>query len=127
VCAAGAAEPRPPNPVADAVAGKPKRPRAAGPGAGPRARRSKDPYFMNVFLWIVQALLAAMFAMAGAMKATQPKDKAEERVRQLRVRPGRRPETAPPLQPVPGPREDPQQGAFRHPLSQGLLQGCRRR
>ncbi|MEV5955772.1 DoxX family protein [Streptomyces sp. NPDC051987] len=30
---------------------------------------------MNVFLWIVQAVLAAMFALAGAMKATQPKDK----------------------------------------------------
>ncbi|MET8330803.1 DoxX family protein [Streptomyces sp. NPDC005181] len=30
---------------------------------------------MNVFLWIVQGLLAAMFAMAGVMKATQPKDK----------------------------------------------------
>ncbi|WP_371660896.1 hypothetical protein [Streptomyces sp. NBC_00280] len=30
---------------------------------------------MNVFLWIVQAVLAAMFAMAGVMKATQPKDK----------------------------------------------------
>ncbi|GAB2869428.1 DoxX family protein [Nocardioides pacificus] len=30
---------------------------------------------MNVFLWILQALLAAMFAMAGIMKATQPKEK----------------------------------------------------
>ncbi|WP_060887909.1 DoxX family protein [Streptomyces caniscabiei] len=30
---------------------------------------------MNVFLWIVQAVLAAMFAMAGVMKATQPKEK----------------------------------------------------
>ncbi|MGH3735339.1 MAG: DoxX family protein [Micromonosporaceae bacterium] len=30
---------------------------------------------MNVFLWIVQAILAAMFAMSGLMKATQPKDK----------------------------------------------------
>lgn len=29
---------------------------------------------MNVFLWIVQAVLAAMFAMAGVMKSTQPKD-----------------------------------------------------
>ncbi|MFF5010302.1 DoxX family protein [Streptomyces phaeochromogenes] len=30
---------------------------------------------MNVFLWIVQALLAAMFAMAGLMKSTQPREK----------------------------------------------------
>ncbi|MEU1194527.1 DoxX family protein [Streptomyces sp. NPDC005859] len=30
---------------------------------------------MNVFLWIVQAVLAAMFAMAGVMKSTQPKDR----------------------------------------------------
>ncbi|WP_406019785.1 DoxX family protein [Nocardioides sp. NBC_00850] len=30
---------------------------------------------MNVFLWILQALLAAMFLMAGVMKATQPKEK----------------------------------------------------
>ena len=30
---------------------------------------------MNTFLWIVQAVLAAMFAMAGVMKSTQPKDK----------------------------------------------------
>jgi uncharacterized membrane protein YphA (DoxX/SURF4 family) len=30
---------------------------------------------VNVFLWIVAALLAAMFLMAGAMKATQPKEK----------------------------------------------------
>ncbi|MCC5582184.1 DoxX family protein [Microtetraspora sp. AC03309] len=28
---------------------------------------------MNVFLWILQALLAAMFAMAGATKSTRPK------------------------------------------------------
>ncbi|MFE7794787.1 DoxX family protein [Streptomyces sp. NPDC057460] len=35
---------------------------------------------MNVFLWIVQALLAAMFAMAGVMKATQPKDKLVEKL-----------------------------------------------
>jgi len=35
---------------------------------------------MNVFLWIVQVLLAAFFAMAGAMKATQPKDKLVERL-----------------------------------------------
>lgn len=30
---------------------------------------------MNVALWIVQGLLAAMFAMAGVMKTTQPKEK----------------------------------------------------
>lgn len=30
---------------------------------------------MNVFLWVVQSALAAMFAMGGLMKATQPKDK----------------------------------------------------
>jgi uncharacterized membrane protein YphA (DoxX/SURF4 family) len=30
---------------------------------------------VNVFLWIVQAVLAAMFATAGVMKSTQPKDK----------------------------------------------------
>jgi uncharacterized membrane protein YphA (DoxX/SURF4 family) len=30
---------------------------------------------MNVFLWIVQAVLAAIFVTAGLMKATQPKDK----------------------------------------------------
>lgn len=30
---------------------------------------------MNVFLWIVQALLAAAFVMAGVMKSTQPKEK----------------------------------------------------
>jgi uncharacterized membrane protein YphA (DoxX/SURF4 family) len=30
---------------------------------------------MNVFLWVLQAVLAAMFAMAGVMKSTQPKDK----------------------------------------------------
>jgi hypothetical protein len=30
---------------------------------------------MNVFLWVVQSVLAALFAMAGLMKATQPKDK----------------------------------------------------
>lgn len=30
---------------------------------------------MNVFLWIVQALLAAMFGFAGVLKSTQPKDK----------------------------------------------------
>lgn len=30
---------------------------------------------MNVFLWVLQGILAAMFAMAGIMKATQPKEK----------------------------------------------------
>src|SRR5258706_15180741 len=30
---------------------------------------------MNVFLWILQGLLGALFLMAGAMKATQPKEK----------------------------------------------------
>lgn len=30
---------------------------------------------MNVFLWIVQVVLAAIFVTAGLMKATQPKDK----------------------------------------------------
>jgi uncharacterized membrane protein len=30
---------------------------------------------MNVFLWIVQGLLAAMFLMAGITKLTQPRDK----------------------------------------------------
>ncbi|MET7290393.1 DoxX family protein [Streptomyces sp. NPDC005573] len=35
---------------------------------------------MNVFLWIVQAVLAAMFAMAGVMKSTQPKAKLVEKL-----------------------------------------------
>ena len=30
---------------------------------------------MNITLWIVQGILAAMFAMAGIMKSTQPIDK----------------------------------------------------
>ena len=30
---------------------------------------------MNVFLWIVQAILAATFATSGLVKAIQPKDK----------------------------------------------------
>jgi uncharacterized membrane protein YphA (DoxX/SURF4 family) len=29
---------------------------------------------MNVVLWVLQILLGAMFAMAGVMKATRPKD-----------------------------------------------------
>src|SRR5215467_6481356 len=30
---------------------------------------------MNIFLWILQILLAAVFGMAGALKTMQPKDK----------------------------------------------------
>lgn len=30
---------------------------------------------MNLLLWILQGVLAAMFVMAGAMKATQPREK----------------------------------------------------
>jgi hypothetical protein len=30
---------------------------------------------MNIALWIAQGILAAMFAMAGVMKSTQPIDK----------------------------------------------------
>lgn len=35
---------------------------------------------MNVTLWILQAVLAAMFGMAGVMKSTQPKDKLAEKL-----------------------------------------------
>ncbi|MGW5276853.1 DoxX family protein [Streptomyces sp. NPDC004044] len=35
---------------------------------------------MNIFLWIMQAVLAVMFAMAGVMKSTQPKDKLVEKL-----------------------------------------------
>jgi uncharacterized membrane protein YphA (DoxX/SURF4 family) len=35
---------------------------------------------VDIFLWIVQAVLAAMFAMAGVMKLTQPKDKLPDRL-----------------------------------------------
>ncbi|MFJ4835768.1 DoxX family protein [Streptomyces sp. NPDC088747] len=35
---------------------------------------------MNVFLWIVQAVLALMFAMAGVMKSTQPKAELVEKL-----------------------------------------------
>jgi uncharacterized membrane protein YphA (DoxX/SURF4 family) len=35
---------------------------------------------MNVILWILQAVLAAMFGMAGVMKSTQPKDKLAEKL-----------------------------------------------
>jgi uncharacterized membrane protein YphA (DoxX/SURF4 family) len=30
---------------------------------------------VNIFLWILQIALAGMFALAGVMKSTQPKDK----------------------------------------------------
>jgi hypothetical protein len=32
---------------------------------------------MNVVLWIVQAILAVAFVLAGVMKATQPKEKLQ--------------------------------------------------
>ncbi|NUP18463.1 MAG: DoxX family protein [Streptomyces sp.] len=35
---------------------------------------------MNIFLWIVQAVLAVMFAVAGVTKFTQPKDKLVEKL-----------------------------------------------
>ncbi len=35
---------------------------------------------MNVFLWILQGLLAAFFLLAGAMKVTQPKEKLVEQM-----------------------------------------------
>jgi uncharacterized membrane protein YphA (DoxX/SURF4 family) len=35
---------------------------------------------MNVFLWILQALLAAAFLAAGATKLSQPKDKLRSRM-----------------------------------------------
>jgi len=35
---------------------------------------------MNVFLWILQIVLAAMFAMAGVAKSTQPKEKLAARL-----------------------------------------------
>ncbi|SRR6266545_2644453 len=35
---------------------------------------------MNVFLWILQAALAVLYAMAGVMKTTQPKDKLQPRL-----------------------------------------------
>ncbi|MFB6722900.1 DoxX family protein [Kribbella sp. NPDC056345] len=35
---------------------------------------------MNLFLWILQAILAAMFATAGVLKSTQPKDKLEPKL-----------------------------------------------
>jgi uncharacterized membrane protein YphA (DoxX/SURF4 family) len=35
---------------------------------------------MTVFLWILQAALAAMFAMAGVMKSTQRKEKLADKL-----------------------------------------------
>jgi uncharacterized membrane protein YphA (DoxX/SURF4 family) len=35
---------------------------------------------MNAFLWVLQIVLALMFAMAGVMKATQPKEKLAEKL-----------------------------------------------
>lgn len=35
---------------------------------------------MNVFLWILQWVLAAAFFMAGAMKVTQPREKLVEQM-----------------------------------------------
>lgn len=35
---------------------------------------------MNVALWVVAGILAAMFATAGVMKATQPKDALAEKL-----------------------------------------------
>ena len=35
---------------------------------------------MNVFLWIVQGVLSAMFFMAGTMKLTRPKAELNEKV-----------------------------------------------
>jgi hypothetical protein len=35
---------------------------------------------MNIALWIVQALLAIVFGMVGAMKLTQPKEKLAMRM-----------------------------------------------
>ena len=35
---------------------------------------------MNVALWVLQVVLAALFAIAGVMKATQPKAKLAQRL-----------------------------------------------
>lgn len=35
---------------------------------------------MTVVLWVIQIVLAAMFAMAGVMKSTQPKEKLASRL-----------------------------------------------
>lgn len=67
------------------------------PGLGvipqtPDTNDNREDLSMNVFLWIVQAVLAALFAMAGLVKAVQAKDKLVGRypwmqdVSQARVR-----------------------------------------
>ena len=35
---------------------------------------------MNIAVWIIQGLLALMFAMAGAMKSTQSRDQLVKRL-----------------------------------------------
>ena len=35
---------------------------------------------MNLFLWLLQAALAAIFLMSGLLKSTQPKDKLAQRL-----------------------------------------------
>lgn len=35
---------------------------------------------MNIFLWVLQILLAANFAMAGILKSTQPREKLGTRM-----------------------------------------------
>ena len=35
---------------------------------------------MNIAIWVIQGLLAVMFTMAGAMKATQEKEKLAEKM-----------------------------------------------
>jgi uncharacterized membrane protein YphA (DoxX/SURF4 family) len=35
---------------------------------------------MNIFLWMIQTVLALMFTMAGIMKSTQPKEKLVEKL-----------------------------------------------
>ena len=35
---------------------------------------------MNIAIWIIQGILAAMFGMAGVMKSTQPKEKLAPQV-----------------------------------------------
>jgi len=35
---------------------------------------------MNIAIWVIQGLLAVMFGMAGAMKATQEKEKLAEKM-----------------------------------------------
>lgn len=43
---------------------------------------------MNLFLWILQGLLGAMFIMAGIMKSTQPKEKLSKMAWTGRYAPG---------------------------------------